>query len=109
MSATAQEPRSERVVPAAALGREAAEVLARTLRAVADPTRLQLLSIIERNENHEATVVELTAGIGLSQPTISHHLRVMVDDGLLQREQRGRNAWYSVTPERRAAINDLLR
>jgi ArsR family transcriptional regulator len=110
MSATAREPRTERTAaPAAALGREAAEALARTLRAVADPTRLQLLSSIERNENHEATVVELTAGLGLSQPTISHHLRVMVDDGLLQREQRGRNAWYSVTPERRAAINDLLR
>ncbi len=110
MTATAREPHAEPdTAPAGALGREAAEALARTLRAVADPTRLQLLSLIERTENHEATVGELTTGLGLRQPTISHHLRVMVEDGLLRREQRGRNAWYSVTPERRTEINDLLR
>lgn len=110
MTATAREPHPEPdTAPTGALGREAAEALARTLRAVADPTRLQLLSLIERTENHEATVGELTTGLGLRQPTISHHLRVMVEDGLLHREQRGRNAWYSVTPERRTEINDLLR
>jgi ArsR family transcriptional regulator len=92
-----------------ALDREAAESLARTLRAVADPTRLQLLSLIRRSPNAEATGGELAERLGLTQPTVSHHLRIMVADGLLVREQRGRNAWFSVASDRAAEIDDLLR
>jgi ArsR family transcriptional regulator len=96
-------------IPAGSLGRDAAERLARTLRAVADPTRLQMLSMIIHSENCETTVGDLAQFLGLRQPTVSHHLRIMVDDGLLEREQRGRNAWYSVIADRRAEITDLLR
>ncbi|WP_136709086.1 metalloregulator ArsR/SmtB family transcription factor [Agromyces sp. H66] len=90
------------------LDRAAAESLARTLRAVADPTRLQLLSIIRSSPDGEATSGELAERIGLRQPTISHHLRLMSDDGLVVREQRGKFAWYSVAPDRIAEIDDLL-
>jgi DNA-binding transcriptional ArsR family regulator len=95
--------------PTGSLGRDAAEILARTLRTVADPTRLQMLSMIIHSENGEATVGDLAQFLALRQPTVSHHLRIMVDDGLLTREQRGRNAWYSVVAARRAEITDLLR
>jgi ArsR family transcriptional regulator len=98
--------------PAAAnepLDRDAAEEMARTLRAVADPTRLQVLSMILGAADGEATVGELAGALGLSQPTVTHHLRIMVDDGLLVREPRGRQVWLSIAPHRRAAILDLLR
>lgn len=92
-----------------AMDRDAAEALARTLRAVADPTRLQLLSAIRRSPDGESTVSDLADHLGFTQPTISHHLRIMVDDGLLGREQRGRHAFFSVVPERAMDIDDLLR
>lgn len=95
--------------PIEALDRETAESLARTLRALADPTRLQLLSLIRRSDNAEATGGMLAEQLGLSQPTVSHHLHIMVDDGLLVRERRGRSAWFSVVPDRAAEIDDLLR
>jgi ArsR family transcriptional regulator, arsenate/arsenite/antimonite-responsive transcriptional repressor len=91
------------------LTRPAAEALARTLRLVADPTRLQLLSMINGSPGQEVTVGELTQYLGLRQPTISHHLRLMHEDGLLDREQRGRHVWYSIAKDRRAAVADLLR
>ena len=91
------------------LTRPAAEALAKTLRLVADPTRLQLLSMINGSPGQEVTVGELTRHLGLRQPTISHHLRLMYEDGLLDREQRGRQVWYSIAKDRRDAIADLLR
>ena len=91
------------------MDRDTAESLARTLRAVADPTRLQLLSVIRRSPDRESTVSDLADQLGFTQPTISHHLRIMVDDGLLVREQRGRHAFFSVLPERAVDIDDLLR
>lgn len=57
----------------------------------------------------EATVGELASALGLSQPTVTHHLRILVDDGLLIREPRGRQVWHSIAPDRRASIIDLLR
>lgn len=95
--------------PAAPIERDAAEALARTLKAVADPTRLQLLSMIAGSPGQEATVGELAAALGLTQPTVTHHLRILVEDGVLLREQRGRQAWHSVAPDRLASITDLLR
>jgi ArsR family transcriptional regulator, arsenate/arsenite/antimonite-responsive transcriptional repressor len=91
------------------LTRPAAEALAKTLRLVADPTRLQLLSMINGSPGQEVTVGELTRHLGLRQPTISHHLRMMSEDGLLNREQRGRHVWYSIAKDRRDAVADLLR
>ncbi len=85
---------------AVALSRSEAESLAHLLKAVSDPTRLQLLSIIRASANSEACVCDLTAPIGLSQPTISHHLKVLVDAGILIREQRGTWAWFSINQSR---------
>ena len=91
------------------LGRSAAEVLAQTLRAVADPTRLQLLSMIADAPTGEVTVGDLAKTLGMTQPTITHHLRIMVAGGLLTRDQRGRQVWHSIVQNRKAAILDLLR
>lgn len=56
-----------------------------------------------------ATVGQLTEALGLSQPTITHHVRILVEDGLLSREPEGKYVWLSVTPGRLPAIRDLLR
>jgi ArsR family transcriptional regulator len=73
-----------------------AETLARVFKALGDPTRVRLISLIAAHEGAEACVCDLTAPVGLSQPTVSHHLKQLVDAGLLTREQRGRWAFYRV-------------
>lgn len=93
----------------APIERSAAESLARTLRAVADPTRLQLLSMIAGAPEEEATVSDLAGSLGLSQPTVTHHLQILVEDGVLVRDRRGKHVWHSIAPDRRSAILDLLR
>jgi ArsR family transcriptional regulator, arsenate/arsenite/antimonite-responsive transcriptional repressor len=87
---------------------EAAEQLARTLKAIADPARLRLLSIVGAHGGGEACVCDLVEPLGLSQPTVSHHLKVLVDAGLLHRDKRGVWAYYSVIPEALKAIAQLL-
>ncbi|MFJ4107994.1 ArsR/SmtB family transcription factor [Oerskovia enterophila] len=77
---------------------QTARALAHTFKALADPTRVQLLSIVASHEGGEACVCDLTEPVGLSQPTVSHHLKILVDAGLLTREQRGRWAYYSLIP-----------
>lgn len=106
MRATSPVPSSSNEPP---LGRSAAEQLSRTLRVVADPTRLQLLSIILSSTEGRATVGQLSDALGLRQPTVTHHVRILVDDGVLMREPEGKFVWLAVDPERRAAIEDLLR
>ena len=86
-------------VLAAPLDEGKAERLAGALRVLADPTRLRLLSLIGAQPNGEACVCDLTAPIGLSQPTVSHHLKVLTDAGLVGREQRGRWVYYWLLPE----------
>lgn len=92
-----------------ALERGAAEDLARTLRAVADPTRLQILSIILGSVDERATVSQLADMLGLRQPTVTHHVRILLDDGFLTRQQEGKLGWLSVDPARRGAVEDFLR
>lgn len=92
-----------------ALDRTAAEELARTLRAVADPTRLQILSIVLGSAEGRATVGQLADTLMLSQPTVTHHVRILVSDGFLKREQAGKLGWLSVDPGRLAAVEDFLR
>lgn len=82
----------------AALTAVEADRLAGLLKAIAEPSRLRLLSLIAARPADEACVCELTDPIGLSQPTVSHHLRVLVDAGLLTRTQRGRWAYYRLVP-----------
>lgn len=75
-----------------------AERLAAVLKALAEPTRLRLVSLIAGHEGAEACVCDLTAPVGLSQPTVSHHLKVLVQAGLLERTQRGKWAYYRLMP-----------
>lgn len=89
---------------APALDEEVAQDLARRLKALADPTRLRLLSVIGAQEGGEACVCDLTEPVGLSQPTVSHHLKQLVDAGLLTREKRGVWAYYALRP---GALDDL--
>jgi len=95
-------------VLAAPLGPAEAEEVAAALRVVADPARLRLLSLISNAEGAEACVCNLTAPLGLSQPTVSHHLKVLTNAGLLEREQRGRWAYYRIVPERLELLRGAL-
>lgn len=72
----------------------AAERLAVVLKALGEPTRLRLVSLIAAHEGAEACVCDLTDPVALSQPTVSHHLKVLVDAGLIEREQRGKWAYF---------------
>lgn len=76
----------------------AAVELARTLKALADPARLRLLSMVAAHDGGEACVCDLTEPLGLTQPTVSHHLKVLVDAGLLARDKRGVWAYYAIVP-----------
>jgi ArsR family transcriptional regulator len=85
-----------------------AEQLAGALKAIADPARLRLLSLIQAQPASEACVCNLTEPLELSQGTISHHLRVLREAGLVEREQRGSWAYYRVVPEALEALRSLL-
>jgi len=78
--------------------------LAHKLKALADPTRLQLVSMVAAHEGGEACVCELTEPLGLTQPTISHHLKILVDAGIFTRDKRGVWAYYALVP---SAMNSL--
>lgn len=87
----------------------AAEALARVFKALGDPTRVRLLSLIAAHAGSEACVCDLTDPVGLSQPTVSHHLKQLVDAGLLTREQRGKWAYFRVVQPALNALADTLR
>lgn len=89
---------------AAPLSAEDATLLARRLKALADPARLRLVSMVLACGEDGACVCDLTAPLDLAQPTVSHHLRVLHDAGLVTREQRGVWAYYRAD---RAALADL--
>jgi ArsR family transcriptional regulator, arsenate/arsenite/antimonite-responsive transcriptional repressor len=86
----------------APLSESEAEALASMLRVLADPARLQLVSVIAAQPDAEACVCNLTDPVGLSQPTVSHHLKLLHEAGVLDREQRGRWVYYSI---RRGALD----
>ena len=83
--------------------------LSRKFKALADPTRVRLLSLVAAHEGGEACVCDITEPVGLSQPTVSHHLKILVEAGLLAREQRGTWAFYSVVPGALGHLSDVLR
>ena len=91
---------------AAPLGEDEAGALAQLLSALADPVRLRLVSLVA--ERGELCSCDLEAPLGRSQPTISHHTRVLADAGLLQAERRGRWVWWRVVPERLAEARRAL-
>lgn len=90
-----------------------AEVLAVTLKALADPTRLRLLSLIASSVSGEACICDLTGPVSLSQPTVSHHMRQLLEAGLITRQQRGKWAYYRLVEQRldsvAAALAELQR
>ncbi|MDC3377179.1 metalloregulator ArsR/SmtB family transcription factor [Candidatus Nanopelagicales bacterium] len=90
------------------ISRETAEELSVLLKAVADPTRLQILAILRSASNCEACVCDLTEPLGLSQPTVSHHLKVLTQAGLLEAEKRGYWTWYRMVPTRLGELSAVL-
>ena len=85
-----------------------AEQLAAAFKVIADPARLRLLSLIASKPNGEACVCDLIEPLGLSQPTVSHHLKVLYEAGLLGREKRGLWVYYRLVPERLQILRDAL-
>lgn len=90
----------------APLGPEEAEQLAAALRVIADPARLRLLSLIA--QRGEACGCDLIDPLALSQPTVSHHLKVLHEAGLVEREKRGTWVYYRVVPDRMKVLRDAL-
>lgn len=82
-------------------------VLADQLKALGDPTRLDLILAVAASESAEACVCDLTPETGLTQGTVSHHLRLLVESGLLVREQRGKWSYYSLTPAGISILSSL--
>ena len=85
-----------------------ADDLARSLKALADPARLRLISIVAASEGAEAWVCDLTETLGLSQTTVSHQLKVLVDAGYLEREKRGTWAYFRLVPGSLDSVAHLL-
>lgn len=87
---------------------EVAEGLARMFKALGDPARVKLLSLIAAAPDGEACLCDLTHPVGLSQPTVSHHMKVLVEAGLVTREQRGRWAYFSVVSAVLRSLSDAI-
>jgi ArsR family transcriptional regulator len=85
-----------------------AEALATQLKALADPARLRLLSIVASSPDQEACVCDLIEPLGLAQPTVSHHLKVLTRAGFLSRSQRGTWAYYRLQPDALPSIAAVL-
>lgn len=90
------------------LAQSDAEQLALTLKALADPARLRLLSIVASSEDHEACLCDLIEPVGLAQPTVSHHLKVLTEAGFLTRSKRGTWAYYRLVPTALESVAGLL-
>lgn len=82
--------------------------LAKGFAALADPARLRVLSLLAAAEGGEVCVCEFVEPLGKSQPTVSHHLKVLGDAGLVVGERRGKWVWYSLVPDRIAALRSAL-
>lgn len=82
--------------------------MARLLKALADPVRLRLVSMVAAHEGGEACVCDLTEPLDLTQPTISHHLKILVDAGIFSRDKRGVWAFYALRPQALRALADVL-
>ena len=90
------------------LDRDDAVRVASGFKALADPARVQLLHLVSSSDSAEACVCDLTAALGLSQGTVSHHLKTLVEAGLLERERRGTWAWYRLVPGALTALAGAL-
>jgi ArsR family transcriptional regulator, arsenate/arsenite/antimonite-responsive transcriptional repressor len=95
-------------VSEAPFGEDTAGVLAKGFAALADPARLRLLSLIAADEAGEVCACDLVEPLGRSQPTVSHHLKVLYEAGLVGREKRGTWVWYSLRREQLDALRAVL-
>lgn len=86
-----------------------AERIARVFKALGDPTRVRLLSLIAAGDGGEACICDLTEPVGLSQGTVSHHMRLLADAGLVTREQRGKWAYFALNGDAMDAAAAALR
>lgn len=87
---------------------QSAAVLAQVFKALSDPTRVKLLSMIAAASEGEACICDMTEPVGLSQPTVSHHMGILTRAGLVTREQRGRWAYYALAPQARQALRGAV-
>jgi ArsR family transcriptional regulator len=90
------------------LGAADAETLARQFAALADPVRLRLVSLLANADGGAVCACDLVEPVGKSQPTVSHHLKVLADAGLVMGAKRGRNVWYAVVPAALEALRGAL-
>lgn len=90
------------------LSSENASDLAAGFRVLSDPVRLRLLSLIANAPDGELCACDLVEPLDRSQPTVSHHLSILADAGILTREQRGKWAWFRVVPARISVLRDAL-
>jgi ArsR family transcriptional regulator len=95
-------------VNADVLAEDQAELAAGWFAALADPVRLRLLSMVASAGDREVCACDLTEPSGRSQPTVSHHMKILCEAGLVAREKRGLWVWYRVVPERLAALRAVL-
>jgi ArsR family transcriptional regulator, arsenate/arsenite/antimonite-responsive transcriptional repressor len=87
---------------------DAADALAAGFKALSDPARLRLISLVAAHSDQEACVCDLTEPVGLSQPTVSHHLKLLVEAGIFTREQRGKWAYYRLVPDTLNTLAGLI-
>lgn len=90
------------------IDRESAEELAVLLKAVADATRLQIIALLRTSTDCAACVCDIAEHVGLSQPTVSHHLRILAAAGIVKAEKRGYWTWYSLRRTRLAELSAVL-
>jgi ArsR family transcriptional regulator len=95
-------------VLAAPVGERDADDLSAAFKALADPARLRVLSLIASQPTGEVCACDLVAPIGKSQPTVSHHLKVLYEAGLVTKEKRGSWIWYRAVPERLGQLRSAL-
>jgi ArsR family transcriptional regulator len=96
-------------IQASALDDAGAQTLARGFAALGDPVRLRLLSLLATSAGGAVCVCDLVKPVGKSQPTVSHHLKVLRGAGLVSVEKRGTNNWYAAVPEALEALRAALR
>ena len=85
-----------------------AEAVARTFKALGDPTRVRILSIVASHADQEACVCDLQEPLELSQPTVSHHLKILREAGLVESEGRGTWAYYRIVPEALSRLGEVF-
>ncbi len=93
---------------ATGLDPEQAAAVARTFKALGDPARVRLLSIIAAAPDGDVCLCDLTEPVGLAQPTVSHHMKLLAEAGLVTREQRGKWAHFAIAPGARGTVDAAL-